>query len=631
MTAPAVLRWRTIRESTVRRILSPPPKLTVSQWAEANRVLSRESSAEPGEWQNDRTPYGVEIMDSFNDPTVHEVVFMKCARIGGTSFGENISGYFIDLDPCPILIVMPTVDDAKQYSKESLAYMIRDTPCLAEKVKEPSSRVSDNTIQSKAFPGGRLTLIGANSGTGFRRRTIRYVHNSEVDGFPPSAGGEGDQLKLAKKRTDTYANYKIFTESTPKIKGLSRIADAYEHSDQRRYLVPCPDCGHKQALTWKNLQYEGLEVPLYCCEGCGSLIEETDKFAMIAAGQWVASNPGHPVRGYHINALYSPFPGARWANLVEEWREAQGNPEKLQTFVNLALGETWDSGGGIEAAHLATRTRFEQSAFQVPLKVGLLTCGVDVQPDRLECSTVGWGPGEETWQVHREIIHADTSGKDAWVRLDAYRKRTFPHESGATMTIGAMAVDYGYNSEMVSRFCTPRHAVKVYMVKGHSEPGKPIVPRKPTTKLKWGGRLYMIGADAAKDWIYGRLKLRNEGPGYVHFPLADWCDEEYFKQLAAERATKTQVRGTGRWVKRYVCLPNQANEALDCFVYALAAFQLCGMRPEQLPRMAEAVVASATRKAEAEPVTESVEKTVPARQMMPMRLSVPKPSVKNWR
>lgn len=614
MTAAAAIVYV---EQEAINLLKPPPKLTVSEWADQYRMLSRESSAEPGNWNTDRTPYLREIMDCMNEPTVHEIVFMKCARIGGTEAGNNMTGYLIDLDPCPILIVLPTVDDAKAFSKEQLSTMIRDTPCLASKVSDPTSRDSSNTIQSKAYPGGIMSLVGANTGTGFRRRTIRYVHLSEVDGYPPSAGTEGDQIKLAKKRTETYANYKLFKESTPKHKGLSRIADDYEHSDQRRYHVPCPECGFFQVLIWKNLKYEGLPEPMYACISCGVLIPEEQKFEMVRKGKWIPGNPGHPVRGYHINALYSPFPGARWPNLVQEWMEAQGHPEKLQTFINLALGEPWDSGGGVEAGSL--QSRCEQYPAEVPMAVGLLTCGVDVQPDRLEATVIGWGPGEETWHIHREIIREDTSGKEAWEQLEEFRKRLFTHESGAMMRIHAMAVDYGYNSEMVTRFCTPRQALKVFMVKGGTDAGKPIVPRKPTTKLKWAGKLWMLGVDAAKDWIVGRMKLREPGPGYMHFPLAHWCDTEFFKQLTAERPVKVQVRGSGKWVRKYICPPNQPNEALDCFVYAVAAFHLGGSRPQQLQALSDRVQAQAVKPEEPKSEEPEPEEPVQIRRERPTR------------
>lgn len=575
------------RLAVSRRILTPPPKLTVSAWADRHRVVSG-YSAEPGPWRTARTPYLREIMDSFSDPLVTMVVFQKCARIGGTEAGLNIIGYFIDQDPSPILIVQPTVDDAKDFSKEQLAPMLADSPALTGKVKDPRSRDSGNTVQSKEFPGGGLYLVGANSPRGFRRRTVRVLDLEEIDGYPASAGTEGDQIKLAIRRTTTFAyRRKIYMNSTPTLKGLSRIEDYYLRSDQRRFHVPCPHCGHRQALVWGQLRYDGPE-PLYYCVGCGAGIAESAKFPMVQAGQWVVGNPDGEFRGYHINALYSPW--VSWTELVAEWQEAQTDIGKLQVFVNTVLGETWEErGGGLEPDTL--RARREMYAAPVPAGVGILTAGVDVQDDRLEVSVWGWGAGEEAWIVEHRRLLGDPTKPEVWGQLDQVLFGGYQHESGATLTIATTCVDSGAHTESVYRYCRPRWSRRVYATKGASMPGTPLVSMR-AAKVGRGEsrtRLHMIGPDAGKDRIYGMLRMAMPGPGYVHLPhdLAD----DVIDQLTAERVMKRQMPG-GRWVRRYECPRGVRNEALDCAVLALAAQRLSPVRPARLEAAVQRVVQS---------------------------------------
>jgi len=236
------------------RVFRPPPKLTLSEWADTYAYLSAESSAEAGRWKTLHYQRG--IMDAVTDPTVTRVTVMKSARIGYTKILNNIIGYHIHQDPCPIMVVQPTVEDAEGYSKDEIAPMLRDTPVLHNLVAESKAKVSTNTILKKTFPGGQLLMIGANSPRGFRRVSMRGVLFDEVDGYPLSAGAEGDQIKLGERRTEYYWNRKIVMGSTPTLTETSRIRRSYELSDMRRYYVPCPHCEHYQVLRWDNFRWE---------------------------------------------------------------------------------------------------------------------------------------------------------------------------------------------------------------------------------------------------------------------------------------------------------------------------------------------------------------------------------------
>lgn len=571
-------RGRRWAADLMRERLKPPPDLTVSEWADHHRVLP-DTAAEPGPWRTSRTPYLREIMDAFSDPEVERVVFMKAAQLGGSEALLNVLGYFIDLDPSPILFVQVSDGEAAKFSKERIAPMIRDCPVLRSKVAPRKSRDSANTIESKDFPGGHLGIVGANAPSKLRARPRRVVLFDEVDGYPASAGVEGDPVELGVKRTSTFWNRKVGMISTPTLSGLSRIEDAYEESDQRTYRVPCPHCDHRQELVFENLTWETEKVEgekvhdpdsaAYSCEGCGTMITERHKPEMLRRGQWVPSDPDAKVVGFQLSGLYSPW--VSWSTIVQEFLSAKDNPEKLQVWVNTRLGEPFDEKGQqLEAGPLLSR-REDYPVEPLPEQVTLLTAGVDVQADRLECEIVGWGPGEESWGIDYYRIPGDPSVADVWQDLDRVLGQRLEHPRGAKIPIAATCVDSGYMTQQVYKYCGNRVNARIWAIKGRDGMGKPIMDR-PRRNTRGRVPLYPVGVDAAKAAIYQRLQITEHGEGYCHFPARAPYDEEYFRQLTAEKL----VRKTGRrghtklqWVRR----PNRRAEVLDIRVYALAALE----------------------------------------------------------
>lgn len=618
--------WRRRRRELFAKLMAPPPRLTVSEWADRHRVLSRENCAEPGPWRTDRVPYMREIMDTANDPTIEEVVFKKSAQVAATECANNIIGYFIDQDPAPIMVVQTTEGEAEKYSKEKLAPMIRDSPSLRELVNEVKTRNSDNTILSKWFVGGHLGIVGSNAPSGLRMRSRRIVIFDEFAAYPESAGSEGDPVKLGEARAQTFWNRKFFKFSTPTLKG-DRVDRAYEASDQRTYRVPCPHCGERQVLLFKQLVWEKREYKLgdgpgdvpvdwgipvhrwdlkkgtatahypdtvqFACATCGGLIDEGDKLAMLAAGTWVAGFPGRRVRGYHINALYSPW--VRWGEIAREFLETLGHPEKLRPFINLKLGENFEEQrDGLTADVLAERC--EPYAAEVPAGVGLLTAAVDVQDDRLELKVKGWGVDEESWLISLQTFEGDPGQHDVWNRLDDALVRTYEHEEGAHLKIRAIVIDSGgHHTDAVYRFVRARRNRSIFAIKGSSTAGAPIWPATRPKPGKLGVRVWGIGTDTAKDVILlSRVKRAAAGSGYMHFP--EGTPAEYFEQLTAEakESVKSSHGRVLRWVKK-----RSRNEALDLEVYNLAALRALGRAVyDHLEReVAKVVKAGEARKA----------------------------------
>ena len=557
----------------------PPKKMTLSEWADSYAYLSAESSAEGGRWHT--LPYQKGIMDAITNPKIEQISVMKSARVGYSKILNHVAAFHIHQDPCPIMIVQPTIEDAQGYSKEEIAPMLRDTPCLKGVVSEAKSKDGANTILQKQFPGGSLSLVGANSPRGFRRVSRRVVLFDEVDGYPPSAGTEGDQIKLGIRRTEYYWNRKIVAGSTPTVKDFSRVERMFLQGDQRRYFVPCPDCGHMQYLKWANMKWrdDDPDTASYCCESCGVWIPAAKKRWMVERGEWRPTAPGNGKHvSFHIWAAYSYSPNASWSTLVEEFLDAKNDAEQLKTFVNTVLGETWEDeyASKVGADALSERSadeKYKQGV--VPADALLLTVGCDTQDDRLSLSVWGWGREEQGWLIDRVKIYGDPSRKEVWKQLDEIVQTPYESEDGRELKPMVVAIDSGgHHTSEVYQYARERQSLGVVAIKGMSTKNKPPIGKASKVDLnaqgktlKKGAQVFPVGSDTIKSLLFGRLKHNDVGPGYLHFYPT--VDKDYFEELTAEKQILRFRNGFPEriWVKK----SSARNEALDELVYAYAA------------------------------------------------------------
>jgi terminase, large subunit len=557
----------------------PPKKMTLSEWADSYAYLSAESSAEGGRWHT--LPYQKGIMDAITNPKIEQISVMKSARVGYSKILNHVAAFHIHQDPCPIMIVQPTIEDAQGYSKEEIAPMLRDTPCLKGVVSEAKSKDGANTILQKQFPGGSLSLVGANSPRGFRRVSRRVVLFDEVDGYPPSAGTEGDQIKLGIRRTEYYWNRKIVAGSTPTVKDFSRVERMFLQGDQRRYFVPCPDCGHMQYLKWANMKWrdDDPDTASYCCESCGVWIPAAKKRWMVERGEWRPTAPGNGKHvSFHIWAAYSYSPNASWSTLVEEFLDAKNDAEQLKTFVNTVLGETWEDeyASKVGADALSERSadeKYKQGV--VPAEALLLTVGCDTQDDRLSLSVWGWGREEQGWLIDRVKIYGDPSRKEVWKQLDEIVQTPYESEDGRELKPMVVAIDSGgHHTSEVYQYARERQSLGVVAIKGMSTKNKPPIGKASKVDLnasgktlKRGAQVFPVGSDTIKSLLFGRLKHNDVGAGYLHFYPT--VDKDYFEELTAEKQILRFRNGFPEriWVKK----SSARNEALDELVYAYAA------------------------------------------------------------
>ena len=507
-------------------------------------------------------------MDACSNYKIKEVVVMAGAQLGKSEVLLNIIGFHIDHDPCPILMLQPTESMGQAFSKDRIANgLLRATPCLSGKVKDPRARDSNNTTLHKIFPGGSLSIVGANSPAGLASRPIRIVLADEVDRFPASAGSEGDPLSLARKRTSTFHNSKIIAVSTPTIRDVSRIEDAYEKSDQREYFIPCRHCEHQQTLKWTNVRWQDSDPDTagYLCEECGSIWTDADRRWSVRNGHWVAHEEFKGIAGFKISGLYSPWTAL--SDGVREFLSVKKNPEQLKVWTNTYLGESWvDAGETIDQYSLSER---REPLDEVPEDVAFLTAGVDCQDDRLEVTVVGWCRDDESYILDHRILYGDPSTPQMWGLLDATLSKAYMTEDGRQLGIRASCVDSGgHFTNSVYQYCKRNWGKRIFAIKGVGGEGKPIAGR-PSKNNSVKCPLFPIGVDTAKDLLFARMRIQDQGAGYIHF--SDKLNDEYFLQLTAEKIITKFVRG---YKKRVFQKIRTRNEALDCFVYAMAAYAI---------------------------------------------------------
>lgn len=586
------------------KTLEPPPDLKLSEWADKYRQLSSEASAEPGRWKTAKAPYQKEIMDAITDISIKKVVVMSAAQVGKTdAMILNPIGYYIHYEPSPIMVLQPTIQMAEAFSKDRLSPMLRDTTVLTERVND-KSRNSGNTILQKIFPGGHVTMVGANSPSSLASRPIRVLLADEIDRYPATAGSEGDPLFLAAKRLTTFWNRKEVDVSTPTIKGLSRIEVEYENSSRGEWNTPCPCCGELQPLTWSGIVFEKddlSEIKYVCCK-CGVISSEVEWKERFIDGCFVHEDEDNPVRGFHLNTLASTL--ATWREVVEKFlianeEKKKGNIELMKVWTNTELGETWEEEGEqLEDEDLMKRR--EKYNCEVPDDVLYLTAGVDTQDDRFEIEVVGWGPEYESWGIRYAAIYGDNSdiNNQVWKDLDAFLQQTWEKPDGTKLKIACTCIDSGgHRTNQVYKFCKSRFARRVFAIKGSNDSAAAYI-QKPTKSNREGTYLFTIGVDTGKSWLMDRLKVEEEGPGYCHFPKEDGkgYDEKYFKGLTSEKKVLRYKMGRPYFAWELKDKgEHKRNEALDCRNYATAAIEIINV-PLKKPKTKNETAPQVTKK-----------------------------------
>lgn len=574
MTAVAAARIA----GAISRAIAPRVPLTTSQWADAERYLSEKGSAKPGKWITDRNPPLREPMDCMSvRSAVHVALCMFPIQFGKTEIAINALGYTMDHAPGPVMVALPGEVSQNKWVAQKLNPALEVTPAMKRALTSVATRDAANQRTFKDFTGGQLYIEHGGSPQRLKSTTVKILIVDELDEFAANLRSGDDPVKLLDGRTSAFpSTYKRLYISTPGLEGVSRIKQLWDKSDQRRYHVACPHCGHEQPLEWAGLHWNPeLTAVWYACRECGACIDEHHKKAMIAGGRWIATHPEREMRGYHINCLYYQFGlGPRWLTLAQEWRDAQNDPAKLKTFVNDRLAETWEDPSMRQVKHNIIAERVEPYRLRTaPLGVLAITVGVDTQDNRLAVHVIGWGRGLSSWTIDYVELPGDPADDAVWVALTDLINRPIEHACGAVMRVEAVSIDAGgHRTEAVKAYVRKALVRRAMVIFGAVPNNAPVLSKGKLQDVNWRGVLdrrgvliYHVGTVAIKHLLYSRFSTDAEKPAdarMVHF--SDELPPEYFGGMVSETYNPTK----NRFEKKR---GGARNEPLDTWVYAYAA------------------------------------------------------------
>lgn len=557
------------------KFLKPPEDITVSEWADKYRILDAKTSAMPGPWRTEQTPYLKGIMDEFNNYETEEIVYIKPTQVGGTECLQNMAGYIIQQDPAPTMIVYPTDKLAESISENRLQPMIKAAPTLKKRFLENES--SKLELQ---FDGMYLTLAGSNSPSSLASKAIRFLFLDEVDKYPGASKKEADPISLARERTKTFHNRKIFITSTPTLK-TGHIWKAKEDADiEKHFFVPCPHCGEYIEFKWKQVHFpkeEGMsladraEFASYVCQECGCVITDQDKPDMLRLGEWrtVKQNTKFVRKvAFWMNTLYSPF--VRFSEVVKEFLKSKDDPEQLQNFVNSWLAEPWEDTKLKTNADLVMERQTEYEELVVPDWAKMLTGGVDVQENCLYWTIRAWG----SYLTSQNIAHGQAF---SFQEVERVMNLEYQMPDGTPMVVALALIDSGYNADLVYDFCVS-NSDWALPSKGSSNPMLSHYKMSTVNKTDsraFGMNLVLVDTGKYKDMIAGRMKKKNGSGSWMVYA---GCDREYAEQVTAEHKVNVKM-GNGKVKQEWQLKTSHAdNHYLDCEVYALAAADALGVR-----------------------------------------------------
>lgn len=561
------------------RQLKPPEDISVSEWAEKYRMLDAKTAAMPGPWRNDKTPYLTEIMNELNNYETEEIVFCKCTQVGGTEAELNMLGYIIGQDPAPSMVVYPSDKLGESISDNRIKPMLQASPTLRERFYELRSQKLE-----MQFEGMYLTISGANSPSSLASRAIKYLFLDEVDKYPGASKKEADPISLAKERTKTFANRKIYMTSTPTIKSGHIWKNLLDCDVEKHYFVPCPHCGEMIELKFANLQFPKKEEDLtasdradqavYVCQECGCVINDQHKAQMLRYGEWRIVKENNSARrkiGYWISVLYSPF--VRFSEIALEWINSQGDNERLQNFINSWLAEPWEDTRLTTSADVVLERQTEFDEFTVPTWAKFLTGGVDVQETCIYYTIRAWG----NFITSQNICHGQAM---SWADIERVMNYGYLKENGEQLVVSLCLIDSGFDTDAVYDFCA-NNSDWALPVKGSSRIMTEhfhLSKINKTDSKAYGMNLCVVDGGKYKDMIAARMKKDN---GRGAWMVYNGCDMEYAKQVTAEH--KVQIKKGDQLVQVWELKASHTdNHYLDTEVYAFAGADILGVRSMHL-------------------------------------------------
>ena len=521
----------------------------------------------PGPVRLRNSPHTIEPLDLIAEPTCNRITLMWGAQLAKTTTQLFSMAYFIAHMPRNMMMMQPSQPDLKTWLNSKFNPMVESSEVLNDRVAKARGRDGVNNQEMKTYPGGALMFAWSGSPKTMRGRSAGIIFCDETDGYERTS--EGNPVSLLEQRSATFGDGRLlFETSTPTLASISHIEKAFEQGDKRRYFVKCMDCEHEQFFKWSQVTWQqdedGEHLPhtaAYACEECGSLWDDSQRFKAIDKGRWIAEKPYKGHASFHAPEILSKF--RKLSAIVQSFLDKKALGD-LQTFTNVSLAETWKEKGLSSDPDLLYQRR-EYYKEEVPTKAVFISCAIDTQDDRFEIQWEGWGDQQENWKLHYQVVRGNLNEREVWDRLDAALDKQFKHESGVMLNTTLMGIDTAghFTQEVYNYVKRSRHSI--YALKGATGRDANLVA--PPSRNNLGAiNLHTLGVHKLKKQIYQRSSIQMPGAGYVHFPVSDLFEIDYFKMYTAEELRAKYVKGVNmeEWVK-----VRPRNEAFDLSVYNL--------------------------------------------------------------
>lgn len=597
----------------VLQIFKKPNRQSTREWAEENRFLTSDVTADPGKMDCSKTPWMLFVMDCFDDPAITVMIGKKSAQIAWTETINNCIGRTIDLDPRNIMIAFARAASQLKFYKEKLVPFIKHTPVIKDKITGNFTRISHKHIP---YEGGFLVLANIGAADDGKSSVIAIVIVEEPDGVKADVNNQGDGMSILKQRMKSFSDPKLIYAGTPTDKDFSQVDLAYEQSNKMVYMVPCPTCCKFHTLDFANLKYDpwqnrkidefyGIynpETAYYTCPHCLSAWNDDIKNEAVKNAVnfnnkgWVATKPEvTDVYGFSFNELLSPFKASSLVNLAKQKLKAEvaynnGSEGLMKSFTNNSMGEAYvPLNAGLSIEELKAR-RMNYPEMVVPYEGLLLTAGIDVQHNRFAVIVRAHGRDGNSWLVCWTEIFGDVLDRSdvVWTKLTEFILQNWPHAAGRgkKLRIAAATIDsadgtttqlvYQWVAEMATKYGHRQifagrgiGELKFNTYEIYNEPAAMELSTDPQIRRSlaqtMGATIHLIGAYRAHEEVLRRVNLKGTRDRMYHCETSYPGYEEGLLSCRKTFGTDTVKYG-------YKLIPGKRKEVVDCEKMALHAF-----------------------------------------------------------